>query len=566
MASWEKIKFFYETMLGAPGSTLGAGSTLTGTDVANIYNMLEVNRWEAADAADPQYITWSADVLQNSGFEAWTAGLPDYWTLTGQGAAVAPDTATVKGGATSAMVTRSGADCTLGQAVTPYGDYLGQAFSLGVWVLASSPSQARVSITDGLRTAYSAWHSGSGGWEYLEAELVPSEVASTLSVGLEVAGTDGAVYFDSASAGVRRSADYLAVMGHEFHSSGGCLVLQASDDGFVSETRGLLSVRPASDRALVAEARLLMDPGFEVWDSGPSAAPAGWVLGGGPSASVAREGLTVRGGAYSARLASGANEQAYLEADHIANPLDLAYLSGKTVTFGCHVLTADAGRLTLRVYDDDGTGAQFTESPSHTGGSSWQFLQVTRTLRAGLVYLGLRCQISAGAASTAYLDSAVLRLSATVQPCEATDYVNAGALSRRHWRLKMAGHTAPPRMGICIWGDKTVLDYASTSFDPHGEAVQASVNVSNAGYVLGVHERYRERRISLSFRGADQALYEKVRSWWEVSGLKNFFMGWERANNPDEVFLVYPEKTFNNPLRDGGLYRDINIRLKGRKE
>jgi len=70
MANWEKIKFFYKTMLGAPGSSFSASSTLSGTDVFNIYNMLEVNRWEATDTAQ-QTLSYDAGhgQLTNGDFE-----------------------------------------------------------------------------------------------------------------------------------------------------------------------------------------------------------------------------------------------------------------------------------------------------------------------------------------------------------------------------------------------------------------------------------------------------------------------------------------------------------------
>ncbi len=566
MATWEKIKFFYDTMLGQKGTALAASSTLSGTDVTNIYNMLEVNRWEASDAADPQYITWSGNLLFNGGLEAWTGGAPDYWVLTGAGAMVTAESVSVREGSTSARVTRAGSDVFLTQSVTSYKDHIGETFSLGAWVMASAASQARLAITDGLRTMYSPWHSGGGTWEFLEVELVVRRVATRLEVSLEVIGTDGDVFFDGASGGIRKSADYLAILGHGFFSSGGSLVLEASDDGFVSDLQGVIAISPPDDRAVVSEARLLMNGGFEVWESGLNAVPAGWSLGGGPSATVAREALTVFGGIYSARLTSAANEAAYLEADHRHNPMSLSHLSGKTITFGAWVRALDPGRVTLRVYDDDGAGAQFTESAPHGGGDTWQFLSVTRTLRPGLTTFYLRCYVAPGAATTVYIDDAVLRETNSVSPGELSDYIQPGSIARRHWRLRMTGHKSAPYMSICIWGDKTVLDYASASFDPHGQTMQASVNISNTGYLMGVHERYAERSMSLVFRGADAALYGKVSAWWERSGLGNFFVAWERGNNPDDVFLMHPEPRFANPLREGGAYRDINIKLKGRKE
>lgn len=136
----------------------------------------------------------------------------------------------------------------------------------------------------------------------------------------------------------------------------------------------------------------------------------------------------------------------------------------------------------------------------------------------------------------------------------------------RYWRFKITGCSAPPYISICLWGMKTELDYASASFDPYAQEVSALVNMSYGGYVTGVHTQYVERALSLRFEDADMVLYNKVKNWWETSGLQNFFVAWENANNPTDVFLMRPEARFNNPLKHGGFRRDITINLAGRKE
>ncbi|MFQ5428047.1 MAG: hypothetical protein ACE5EZ_03605 [Thermodesulfobacteriota bacterium] len=566
MATWEKIKFFYDTMLGDEGSTLTATSTLVGTDITNLYNMLEVNRWEAADTSDPQYLTWSGNVLLNNGFETWSSGVIAYWSLSGAGATVARESNTTKAGLYSASLTRAGADCSLEQNILSFRDFLGKVFSIGAWVSSVSTSQARLAIFDGIKWSYSPYHSGGGAWEFLRLSHTVSEGATVLRVSLQVIGTDGTAFFDAASGGLEKSADYLAVMGHDFYGSGGSLTLEGSDDDFIGDIQALLSIRPLTNRAIVVEARLLANPDFEVWDNGALAPPTGWTLGGGPSVAIARETLTVFKGLYSARLSNALDEDGWVEAGDTGNPMDLAYLSSKTVSFACFVNTATPGRVTLRIYDDDGTGPQFTESNPHPGNGSWQFMTVTRPLRGGLKGLNLRCYISTGAVATAYIDESVFRAAPSVQAGELSDYVTPGSISKRHWRLKMTGNSNAPHMNICIWGDKTELDYATSSFDPYGERVQANLNISNSGQVMGVHTKYTERSLSLAFREADSTLYEKVRAWWERSGLKSFFVAWERGNNPDDIFLMFPDKSFSNPLKNGGLFRDINIKLKGRKE
>ncbi len=157
---------------------------------------------------------------------------------------------------------------------------------------------------------------------------------------------------------------------------------------------------------------------------------------------------------------------------------------------------------------------------------------------------------------------------ATIVPAADTvllqEFVAPGA--QRFWRLKITGQTAAPKMAICIWGMRTELDFARASFDPNAEEVKANINIGDTGYLLGIHQRFIERSMKLVFKKATQALYDKVKSWWDTSGPGNFFVAWEHGNNPNDVFLMRPDTRFNNPLVKGGLYREITINLRGRKE
>ena len=138
---------------------------------------------------------------------------------------------------------------------------------------------------------------------------------------------------------------------------------------------------------------------------------------------------------------------------------------------------------------------------------------------------------------------------------------------KRYWRLRIWGiMTAAPYMAICIWGLKTELDYVNSSFAPDAEEVKAITSVTQGGYVSGVHQKYSVRKFTLNFNAADADLYAKITDWWNGSGLKNFFVAWETANNPEDVYLMRPETTFNNPLSQLGAYRNINVALTGRKE
>jgi hypothetical protein len=136
----------------------------------------------------------------------------------------------------------------------------------------------------------------------------------------------------------------------------------------------------------------------------------------------------------------------------------------------------------------------------------------------------------------------------------------------RYWRVRTSNAGSSVYMTLCILGEKTELDYASSSFDPHAQNRKVNQNISYGGYVTGVHEQFVERSMSLSFQDADSTLYTKVKNWIDTNGVKNFFVAWDLANNPTEVFLMRAEGDVNNPLTNNGAYRNITINLKGRKE
>lgn len=140
----------------------------------------------------------------------------------------------------------------------------------------------------------------------------------------------------------------------------------------------------------------------------------------------------------------------------------------------------------------------------------------------------------------------------------------------RYWRFvieKVGGgsFSTAPYMTICIWGNKTELAVPTSSFDPHRFEDIAEVSITQGGIVAGIHIRHTERNIDFSIAPATLAVYAKVKSWRETHSMNQLFLAWENANNPDDIWLVRPETTFNNPLRMGALYRDITLSFKGRK-
>lgn len=154
-------------------------------------------------------------------------------------------------------------------------------------------------------------------------------------------------------------------------------------------------------------------------------------------------------------------------------------------------------------------------------------------------------------------------------PSADTVYIKEFAApgAKRYWRLKIAGHGATaPYMAIAVWGLKTELDYATASFDPYEQNTKAVVNLSQGGYVTGVHTKYIERRLSIRFSDSDSTLYNKVKTWHDSHDLKNFFVAWDLTNNASDVWLMRPTMRFRNSFNQTGIFRDINIQLMGRKE
>ena len=139
-------------------------------------------------------------------------------------------------------------------------------------------------------------------------------------------------------------------------------------------------------------------------------------------------------------------------------------------------------------------------------------------------------------------------------------------ISSRYWRIKLTNLSVIPYMAICIWGRLTELNYCTSSFDPYAETIKANIKITQGGVVSGIHIKYSERQINLKFNDADDTLYQKIKRFWDEHGLKNFFLGWETTEHPDDVFLMRRDEKFNNPFTKGGLYRNVTLNLKGRKE
>jgi len=142
------------------------------------------------------------NLLEWSHFEDWESGAsaaPTNHTLAGASATIARESTIIKHGTYSAAVTRAGTDTTLYYDFPDYADYLGRTMTFGCWVYATVASRGRLSISDGVSSAESSYHTGVAGWEYLTVSRAVDASATRIRVEMQVNSGNTTVYFDSGS-------------------------------------------------------------------------------------------------------------------------------------------------------------------------------------------------------------------------------------------------------------------------------------------------------------------------------------------------------------------------------
>ena len=137
-----------------------------------------------------------------------------------------------------------------------------------------------------------------------------------------------------------------------------------------------------------------------------------------------------------------------------------------------------------------------------------------------------------------------------------------------YWRLKITGSLSDkPYITHCYWGEKTELGFAEDLGDPDAFLDHDIVNFSEEGDLLGVYGTWKEREIIFRFIFKDSSFWEPLVDWRENIDLLRFFMSWEKGEYPTENWLVSRKKgKFRNPVSINGLWREITLRLTGKKE
>jgi len=139
------------------------------------------------------------NLLPWSNMEDWENGAsaaPTEHTLSGASATVARESTIIKQGTYSAKVTRVGADASLYFDLPEFDDYAGKRVTFGCWVYATVASRARISISDGVGSSNSSYHSGVAGWERLTVSRDIDVSNTRLRVEMQVNTGNTSAYFD----------------------------------------------------------------------------------------------------------------------------------------------------------------------------------------------------------------------------------------------------------------------------------------------------------------------------------------------------------------------------------
>ncbi len=199
------------------------GNKLTSTGESYFENVISGCRTLAPGAfsdttSDPDYMSISYDTAFGATATSGTANVtgspvtltpkipvvnysfengdpPIAWALVGAGATFNRSAVQSEEGTYSGLLTRVGADSYISQSINP-ADYVGDDVIFGAWVYATVVNGARIALDDDVGAiAYSAYHSGVAGWEWLTVPYTVGVAATELQLRCYIDNT--AAYFDN---------------------------------------------------------------------------------------------------------------------------------------------------------------------------------------------------------------------------------------------------------------------------------------------------------------------------------------------------------------------------------
>jgi len=245
------------------------------------------------------------------------------------------------------------------------------------------------------------------------------------------------------------------------------------------------SIIPARDESF---SNLLPNSDFEKFSA--SGYPVGY---GGYVDSVGRETTIVKRASSSCRIINANGDEARLEYSPPANIRK--FLEGEYVTLTAWIYTNVNARVSIGIFDNDGSGYQSTLSGStHTGSGTWERLTVTRKLRTGLTGLLFRpTLIGVGTPVTAYVDAVMLvmgNLKAKYSPSPLFDsYYNSGTATITDSTTVVFAH------GLAGTPTKVNVGFKTTGYGSwiwSATSTQITITVTNSGtYTLSWDAEYK---------------------------------------------------------------------------
>ena len=146
---------------------------------------------------------------------------------------------------------------------------------------------------------------------------------------------------------------------------------------------------------------ILPNGGMEKFDA--TGMPVDWTEKQGGT-TVTKETTTVYEGNSSVKLTSSADQFAYIGYEFDSGMVN--FLRGKTITFSAYVKTSATNRVTIKIYDYDGSTWEEVSSEFHSGSGNWELLTATKTIRSTATQIKVRFFINSGTSIIAYFDAA----------------------------------------------------------------------------------------------------------------------------------------------------------------
>ncbi len=219
-------------------------------------------------------------------------------------------------------------------------------------------------------------------------------------------------------------------------------------------------------KALKISPKNLLDWGsVESWSAGDSSAPDGWTMSG-TAGSVAKESTIVKIGTYSMKIISGSSNT-YKSSISLSNYDDY---ENRTIKFGMWAYCGTGSKA--RIYIDDGVAAQ-QDSSDHTGGSSWEFLEVEHQISASNTELTFGCEVTSSTI-TAYFDGGVAVEGDTIFT-DLSDYIEAWSPSVKYRNSKF---TIARKHGVFSQG----VRYDSRSITLKGNVAKTTEALARTAY------------------------------------------------------------------------------------